>query len=76
MTADQLLNHIMNVSLAHNNDFAGSIREAQRLMEKNWSTERYDWALLERCTTLTLRISEPQLSSSFPTVFGLFRRMR
>lgn len=40
MTADQLLNHIMNVSLAHNNDFAGSIREAQRLMQKNWSTER------------------------------------
>jgi hypothetical protein len=76
MSADQLLNHIMNVSLAHNNDFAGSVREAQRLMEKNWSTERQDPVLLERCTILTLRISEPLSSSSFPTVFGPFHKMR
>ena len=39
ISTDQLLDHIMNVSLDHHNDFAGSIREAQSLMEKNWSTE-------------------------------------
>ena len=39
-TADTLLDSILKVSLAHDNDFAGSIRETQRIMEKNWSTER------------------------------------
>ncbi|KAF8306077.1 hypothetical protein DL93DRAFT_2172249 [Clavulina sp. PMI_390] len=40
MTADDLLNRIISVNLNHNNDFAGSIRESQRLMELYWSTER------------------------------------
>lgn len=40
LSADELLTRILNVDLNHNNDFAGSIREAQRLMENYWSTER------------------------------------
>ena len=40
MSADQLLYHILNVSLKPGNNAKRSIREAQRLMEKNWSTER------------------------------------
>src|ERR1700733_15202614 len=44
MSADQLLDHIMNVSLDHHNDFAGSIREAQSLRRRTGAQRgKIDW---------------------------------
>jgi len=40
MSADELLNLMMKYWATGSNDFAASIRTAQGLMEKNWSTER------------------------------------